>query len=61
MVYRVEYSLDGIRWEVLGSVTEGKGGVEDIGSARVSARYLRMVGLKGISAYSIREIEVYPW
>ncbi len=60
--YRLETSGDGVRWETLTEVTEGHGGVEERSWVPVTAQFLRLYGLcgtPGISAYSIREIEVY--
>jgi hypothetical protein len=60
--YKLLSSVDGKRWETLHEVTNGKGGVEEIAIGQVKARFLKIdgsLGSKGISAYSIREIEVY--
>jgi hypothetical protein len=63
--YTLECSDDGKQWRQLASVSDGKGGVEEWNFVPVSARYLRMNGTRGtggrstVSAYSIREIEVY--
>jgi hypothetical protein len=60
--YKLLSSADGKKWETLREVTNGQGGVEEIAVASIRARFLKIVGsrgTKGISAYSIREIEVY--
>ena len=60
--YELEYSVDGKAWRTLREVTESDGGLDDYVGPAVKARYLRVDGkrgTKGISAYSIREIEVY--
>jgi hypothetical protein len=60
--YKLQSSADGKKWETLREVTNGKGGVEEIAVGHIKARYLKIDGnrgTKGISAYSIRELEVY--
>jgi hypothetical protein len=60
--YKLLSSADGKKWETLHEVTNGHGGVEEIAVGHTKARYLKIDGsrgTKGISAYSIREIEVY--
>ena len=60
--YKLLSSADGKKWETLHEVTNGRGGVEDVAVGHIKARYLKIEGsrgTKGISAYSIREIEVY--
>lgn len=60
--YSVLLSADGKRWKPVFQVKEGKGGVEQIDVPLSTARAVRIEGKrgsKGISAYSIREIEVY--
>ncbi len=60
--YRIETSDDGLQWTSLAEVAAGKGGVEELRFTPVTAHSLRVVGLqgtKGISAYSIKELEVY--
>ena len=60
--YKLLSSIDGKIWVTLREVTNGHGGVEEIAVANIQARYLKIDGsrgAKGISAYSIREIEVY--
>ncbi len=60
--YKLLSSADGKKWETLHEVTNGKGGVEEMAVGQIKARYLKIDGsrgTKGISAYSIREIEVY--
>ncbi len=63
--YTIEVSDDGAEWSVLHAVASGRGGTEEFEFDHVSARYLRMNATRGtggrstISAYSIRELEVY--
>jgi hypothetical protein len=60
--YKLLSSIDGKKWITLHEVKDGHGGVEDIAVSDVKTRYLRIDGTrgsKGISAYSIREMEVY--
>jgi hypothetical protein len=63
--YSIETSGDGKEWRTVKDVPQGHGGVEEFSFAPVTMRYLRMNGRHGtggratISAYSIREIEVY--
>jgi F5/8 type C domain len=63
--YALEVSDDGTEWRELRNVPRGSGGVEEFEFDPVTARYLRMNGRRGtggrstISAYSIREMEVY--
>ncbi len=63
--YRLEVSDDGIAWKTIREVPRGAGGVDEHAVTTAPVRYLRMYGLEGtggrstISAYSIREIEVY--
>jgi hypothetical protein len=64
--YAVEYQLklssNGKSWRTIREVTDGAGGVDVVKHAGGKARYLRIDGkrgTKGISAYSIREVEVY--
>ena len=60
--YKLLSSADGKTWETLREVTDGKGGIEETIVGKIKARYLRIDGsrgTKGISAYSIRELEVY--
>lgn len=60
--YSVKVSNDGKNWKTIREVTNGEGNVEEFQISTVSARHLRIDGTrgtKGISAYSIQEIEVY--
>ena len=60
--YKLLSSVDGKKWDTLREVTNGHGGVEDVTVNGVKSQYLKIDGsrgAKGISAYSIREIEVY--
>lgn len=63
--YVLEISDDGKEWTPIREITEGKGKSDTFSFAPVSARFLRMNGTLGtggrwtISAYSIREIEVF--
>jgi hypothetical protein len=60
--YKIMSSIDGKTWETLREVNEGHGGVETFAVGNLRTRFLKIDGSrgsKGISAYSIREIEVY--
>ena len=60
--YKLLSSDDGKKWETLREFTNGRGGFEEIPVGQIKARYLKINGsrgTKGISAYSLREIEVY--
>ncbi len=60
--YKLMSSTDGRKWVTLHEFTKSHGGVEEIAVGDIKARYLKIDGshgAKGISAYSIREIEVY--
>jgi len=60
--YTLRASTDGKAWKTLLSISNGTGGFEEHGVAPTMARFLRLEGkkgTKGISAYSIREIEVF--
>ncbi len=59
--YDVLISDDGQHWKTIGRVPEGKGGTEASRFPAVTARAIRIdgkKGTKGISAYSINEIQV---
>jgi chitinase len=60
--YRIETSADNATWAVQKTVTAGVGGVEDLSFATVSARYVKMAGVKRATeyGYSLWEFEVYP-
>jgi alpha-L-arabinofuranosidase len=63
--YSLEVSNNGTEWKALKEITEGKGDTDEFEFPPVTARYLRINGKQGtggrwtISAYSIREVEVY--
>jgi hypothetical protein len=60
--YRLQTSTDGKAWRTIREVIDGQGGIDEFACPPFKARYLRMEGgrgTKGISAYSIREIEVF--
>jgi hypothetical protein len=60
--YKLLSSADGKKWVLLHESKAGMGGIEEIAVGHIKARYLKIEGsrgTKGISAYSIREIEVY--
>jgi hypothetical protein len=60
--YRLVGSRDGRSWTVLYETKAGKGGAEEISFAPQEIRFLRLEGehgSKGISAYAVREFEVY--
>ncbi len=61
-VYNLEYSLDGKSWTIAREVSNGEGGTASLKFQPITARFVRIngrQGAKGISAYSIREIEVF--
>jgi len=65
--YSVKTSQDGKNWHTVRKVAEGRGGTEELVFGPVKARHLmidgesglKKAGTKGVSKYSIREIEVY--
>lgn len=60
--YSLKASMDGRKWKTVLSISNGTGGVEEHLIDQTMTRFLRIEGkkgTKGISAYSIREIEVY--
>jgi len=60
--YDLKASMDGKKWTSIREVKNGSGGIEEFDFAPVKACILRMEGkkgTKGISAYSIREFEVF--
>jgi hypothetical protein len=60
--YAVQISNDGKTWKTVKEIISGTGAEDEIHLPVTRARYLRIDGkrgTKGISAYSIREIEVY--
>jgi hypothetical protein len=63
--YSLDISDDGKQWRTIKKVVEGYGKTDEFNFTPVTARFLRMNGTLGtggrwtISAYSIREIEVY--
>lgn len=63
--YSLEASDDGVQWKTVKTVTGGTGVLDDWTLTPLTAKLLRVNGTKGtggrwtISAYSIREIEVY--
>ena len=62
MDYILKASSDGKSWRTILAVTKGEGGTEEHTVDSTMARYLRIEGkkgAKGISAYSVREIEVF--
>jgi hypothetical protein len=62
MQYQLRASADGKKWTTIREVKNGSGGIEEFDFAPVKACILRMEGkkgTKGISAYSIREFEVF--
>jgi hypothetical protein len=62
ILYTLEGSMDGISWSTLREAKGGKGGVEEAAWDPREVKYLRVNatrGTKGISAYSIVELEVF--
>lgn len=60
--YTLKASADGREWKILLAVSNGTGGTEEHVVDPTKARFFRIEGkkgTKGISAYSIREIEVF--
>ena len=60
--YRLEVSPDAVIWDTVREVTGGKGGIEEFTWAPLICRYIRLSGIrgtKGISAYAVKEMEVY--
>ncbi|MGR6319802.1 penicillin acylase family protein [Micromonospora soli] len=59
--YRIEVSGDGTNWQTAFSTTAGNGGVDNVTFAPVTARYIRMYGVKRATSYgfSLYELEVY--
>lgn len=60
--YTLKSSSDGRRWKTLLAISKGSGGIEEHAVEPTLSRHLRIDGkrgTKGISAYSIREIEVF--
>ncbi|MFE0025899.1 penicillin acylase family protein [Amycolatopsis sp. NPDC059021] len=59
--YKVQLSDDGVSWRDAVSVTEGKGGVDNLAFGASNARYVRMSGVqRGTKyGYSLYEFEVY--
>jgi hypothetical protein len=60
--YRLVGSVDGKSWTVLYQTEAGKGGAEEISFSPRKISFLRLEGehgSKGISAYAVRELEVY--
>jgi hypothetical protein len=63
--YTLEVSDDAKAWRTVQGVPHGRGGVEEFAFSPLSARYLRISGKQGvggrsvISAYSVREVEVF--
>ncbi|MEW9531330.1 penicillin acylase family protein [Microbispora sp. NPDC049125] len=59
--YRIKTSADGAAWTTVYSATGGDGGVDNVAFSPVSARYVRMQGVKRATlfGYSLYELEVY--
>ncbi|MBI2620544.1 MAG: discoidin domain-containing protein [Ignavibacteriales bacterium] len=60
--YVLEISPDGQRWRTIQEVKNGVGEMDEFNFRPIKTRFLRMnggSGTKGISAYSIREIETF--
>jgi hypothetical protein len=59
--YRIETSLDNQHWTAAKTVTAGAGGTENLSFPAVSARYVRMYGVKRATpyGYSLWEFEIY--
>ncbi|SEO85836.1 Glycosyl hydrolases family 2, TIM barrel domain [Luteibacter sp. UNC138MFCol5.1] len=61
LAYRIDVSIDGKTWNVAYDEENSQGGIETVTFPAVSARYVRMQGLKRSSAYgySLWEMGVY--
>lgn len=59
--YRIQTSPDGATWTTVAQTTTGDGGVDNVAFAPVSARYVRMQGVKRATGYgySLYSLEVY--
>lgn len=63
--YSLEISDNGKEWKTLKEIADGKGDVDEFNFSPVTSKYLRINGKQGtggrwtISAYSIREVEVF--
>ncbi|QSI48517.1 penicillin acylase family protein [Thermobispora bispora] len=59
--YRIETSTDGSNWTTVYATQNGDGGVDNVTFAPVTARYVRMQGVKRgtVYGYSLYELEVY--
>lgn len=59
--YEIQTSSDGTTWRTVYSTNAGVGGIEDIKFGAVSARYVRMKGVKRATAwgYSLFEMQVF--
>ncbi|MET0519666.1 MAG: di-heme oxidoredictase family protein [Burkholderiaceae bacterium] len=58
--YQLQVSDDGQNWSLLRQVSEGKGGTEEFLNLSVSARFLRLQGIKRATnyGYSLFEVEI---
>lgn len=65
IAYSLEYSENGKTWNTIKKISGGSGAADEFLFPPVTAKYLRIHGTEGtggrwtISAYSIREVEVY--
>lgn len=59
--YKIQVSLDGKDWQDISNITNGNGGIETYNYNGVTARYVKMQGVKpgSIYGYSLWEVEVY--
>jgi hypothetical protein len=59
--YRIEVSTDGSTWQPVWSTSAGDGGTDNVSFVPVTARYVRMAGVKRATnyGYSLYEFEVY--
>ncbi len=59
--YQIQVSSDSVNWTPVFTQTNGKGGVENITFAPVTARYVRMFGTKRNTqyGYSLFEFQIY--
>jgi hypothetical protein len=59
--YQLQISDDARKWQTVHATVDGKGGTEEISLKSLTARYVRLYGIKRATqyGYSIYEIEVY--
>ncbi|MBO3747737.1 penicillin acylase family protein [Streptosporangiaceae bacterium NEAU-GS5] len=60
--YQIRTSTDGVNWTTVYNTTTGDGGEDNVVFSPVTARYVRMQGVKRATSYgySLYELELYP-